>query len=75
MAQNFSCDIRDPEVLSAIARAETESCKQQLAAVSCRDQEGKLMPAEIPRLCPIKGNGQNKGEWRLVGEVGRNGGV
>ena len=49
------CNITEPEALSAISRAKTDVCKQKLADISCLNQEGRLIPASLPRSCPIIG--------------------
>ena len=55
LKRNFTCNITNPEVLYAIARAKTEVCKEELADIVCQDKAGKLMPETIPRYCPLRG--------------------
>ncbi|XP_076074233.1 xylosyltransferase 1-like [Mytilus galloprovincialis] len=50
------CHITVKDSLSAISRAKTELCKQEIADVSCLSLEGKLFPKDIPNYCPFKGN-------------------
>ncbi|XP_067673821.1 xylosyltransferase oxt-like [Haliotis asinina] len=50
------CEIRAKEALSAISRATTTACRQQIADISCLTMEGKMYAETLPRLCPLKGN-------------------
>lgn len=49
------CHITVKDSLSAISRAKTELCKQEIADVSCLSLEGKLFPKDIQNYCPFKG--------------------
>lgn len=55
---NFTpkCDIKTKDTWSALNRAKTIFCKQQISNVACLDKEGKLYPKSLPRYCPYKGN-------------------
>lgn len=57
LSQNFTpkCEIKVKETLSAISRARTQQCKQEISNVACLDKEGKLYPKTLPRFCPYKG--------------------
>ena len=54
-SQRFGCQI-NKYAQSAIQRAKSASCKQDIANVACRIDEGTLYPKKLPRFCPIKGN-------------------
>ncbi|XP_075725335.1 xylosyltransferase 2-like isoform X2 [Rhipicephalus microplus] len=45
------CDIVEKDALSAIRRATTTRCKQELANVTCLVRRGLLYPSELPRFC------------------------
>lgn len=45
------CDIVEKDALSAIRRATTIRCKQELANVTCLVRRGLLYPSELPRFC------------------------
>jgi len=49
------CHISIKEAISAIGRAKTINCKQEIADVTCLSLDGKLFPTKLPNYCPIKG--------------------
>uniref|UniRef100_A0A8C5H5X0 Xylosyltransferase 1 n=1 Tax=Gouania willdenowi TaxID=441366 RepID=A0A8C5H5X0_GOUWI len=49
------CEISGKEAISALSRAKTKECRQQIAEVYCRHKEGQLMPEKVTRYCPIEG--------------------
>ena len=49
------CEVRSKDALSAVLRARTQTCKQEIADVACRAQEGNLYKRKLPRFCPLKG--------------------
>ena len=51
---NNSCKL-DRLAMSAISRAKTASCKQQLADMACRISKDTLIPKKLPKSCPTKG--------------------
>lgn len=51
------CDIVGKEAVSAIHRAKTQHCKQQLANITCLNIRGDLYPQQLPHSCP--NNGKN----------------
>eukprot|EP00106_Octopus_bimaculoides_P004456 XP_014771898.1 PREDICTED: xylosyltransferase oxt-like [Octopus bimaculoides] len=55
---NFTpkCEIKTKDTWSALNRAKTILCKQEISNVACLDKEGKLYPKSLPRYCPYKGN-------------------
>jgi len=46
-----SCEITISEAKSAVQRAKTDACKQQIADVACKIQNQTLLDNNIPRLC------------------------
>ena len=54
ISQRFGCQI-NKFAQSAIQRARSASCKQDIANVACRIDEGTLYPKKLPRFCPKKG--------------------
>ncbi|CAM9316629.1 unnamed protein product [Lampetra fluviatilis] len=57
------CEIAGKEALSALSRARSAQCKQEIADVVCLHQEGKLMPESLPRFCPIEGKPVQNIAW------------
>ncbi|KAI8506542.1 hypothetical protein Bbelb_159690 [Branchiostoma belcheri] len=55
------CEIKGKDAVSALSRAKTAQCKQQLADTACLMQEGKLFPEFIPRYCPVDGKVHGEG--------------
>lgn len=57
LTQNYipRCDVSAKEVASAIRRAKTIQCKQEISDVYCLQQEGKLYTLDLPNFCPNKG--------------------
>ncbi|MEQ2173394.1 hypothetical protein GOODEAATRI_031697, partial [Goodea atripinnis] len=49
------CEISGKEAISALSRAKSKECRQQIAEVYCRHKEGQLMPDAVTRYCPIEG--------------------
>lgn len=49
------CEITGREAVSAIHRARTQLCKQELANVSCLATKGKLYAERLHSLCPAPG--------------------
>ncbi|XP_069510973.1 xylosyltransferase 2 [Ambystoma mexicanum] len=57
------CEITGKEALSALARASTRQCRQEIANVMCLHQAGKLMPHSVPRYCQLAGKGSPAVQW------------
>ena len=51
------CDIVNKQALSALGRAKTVECRQQIADVACLNADGMLYAPSLPRYCPLRGNG------------------
>jgi len=49
------CEISGKEVISALSRAKSRECRQQIVEVYCKHKEGTLMPLKVPRYCPREG--------------------
>lgn len=49
------CTIESKDALSAIVRARTQKCKQEIADVACKEIEGTQYKRKLPRYCPLKG--------------------
>ncbi|XP_025094417.1 xylosyltransferase 1-like isoform X3 [Pomacea canaliculata] len=54
------CEVTEKEAISAISRAKTVQCKQELADVACLHMENKLYKTYLPRFCPLRGNNTGK---------------
>ena len=54
ISQRFGCQI-NKFAQSAIQRARSALCKEELANVACRIDEGTLYPKNLPRFCPKEG--------------------
>lgn len=46
------CEITTKEAISAIHRARTQKCKQQIANTTCLIKQGLLYPTRLPNYCP-----------------------
>ncbi|KAM9792765.1 xylosyltransferase 1 [Neosynchiropus ocellatus] len=61
--QQPKCEISGKEAVSALSRAKSKECRQQIAEVYCRHKEGKLMPEKVTRHCPIEGKANANVQW------------
>ena len=52
------CEIVGKDALSALARASSKQCQQEIANVVCLHQAGSLMPKAVPRHCQRAGKRQ-----------------
>lgn len=54
---NFTpkCEITGKDALSALSRASSKQCQQEIANVVCLHQAGNLMPRSLPRQCQLSG--------------------
>ncbi|XP_045575604.1 xylosyltransferase 1 [Salmo salar] len=57
------CEISGKEAISALSRAKTRECRQQIAEVYCRHKERTLMPETVPRYCTIEGKANVNVQW------------
>lgn len=49
------CEISTKEAISAINRATTQQCKEEIADITCLMQNDELYPKTLPRYCHLKG--------------------
>ncbi|XP_034449933.1 xylosyltransferase 2 isoform X3 [Hippoglossus hippoglossus] len=49
------CDIIGKDALSALHRAGSQQCRQEIANLVCQHQAGLLMPNALPQFCPQLG--------------------
>ncbi|MEQ2178141.1 hypothetical protein GOODEAATRI_010904, partial [Goodea atripinnis] len=49
------CEISGKEAISALSRAKSRECRQQIVEVYCKHKGRALMPEKVPRFCPIEG--------------------
>ncbi|XP_073540175.1 xylosyltransferase 2 isoform X1 [Phyllobates terribilis] len=57
------CEIKGKDALSALARAPTQKCQQEIANLVCLHQQGRLMPKSLPRYCHITGKLTSGLQW------------
>ncbi|KAH9489879.1 hypothetical protein Btru_044479 [Bulinus truncatus] len=55
-----ACDVSAKDVSSAIKRAKTVQCKQEIADVFCHQENGTLYTLRLPNYCPNKGDDYGK---------------
>ncbi|XP_055990709.1 xylosyltransferase 1 [Sorex fumeus] len=57
------CDISGKEAISALSRAKSKHCRQEIADTYCRHKLGLLMPEKVARLCPLEGKASKSVQW------------
>uniref|UniRef100_A0A8C9WL14 Xylosyltransferase 1 n=1 Tax=Scleropages formosus TaxID=113540 RepID=A0A8C9WL14_SCLFO len=57
------CEISGKEAISALSRARSRLCRQQIAEVYCRHKERQLMPEQVTRYCPLEGKANVNAQW------------
>lgn len=57
------CDIIGKDALSALHRAGSQQCRQEIANIVCQHQAGKLMPDALPQFCPQLGENVCTGDF------------
>ncbi|KAJ1096997.1 hypothetical protein NDU88_002127 [Pleurodeles waltl] len=57
------CEITGKEAISALSRAKSKHCRQEIADIYCQHRQGKLMPEKVPRFCPLEGKANNNVQW------------
>lgn len=60
------CEITGKDALSALARASSKQCQQEIANVVCLHRAGSLMPQSVPRHCQLSGESY----WNAPGHPG-----
>ncbi|XP_068193445.1 xylosyltransferase 2 [Antennarius striatus] len=63
------CNIVGKDALSALERAETQQCRQEIANIVCQHQAKLLMPGTLPNYCPKSGASN---QVQTVGEMNNN---
>lgn len=58
--EKHQCEISGKEAISALSRAKTRECRQQIAEVYCRHKDRTLMPETVPRYCTIEGESHSE---------------
>ncbi|KAG6462694.1 hypothetical protein O3G_MSEX013426 [Manduca sexta] len=54
------CEIKSREAISAIHRAKTQNCKQQIVNITCLIQGSNFYPKTLPNNCPHEGKTYGK---------------
>lgn len=49
------CEIIGKDALSALHRARSQQCQQEITNIVCQHQAGQLMPDALPQFCPQLG--------------------
>lgn len=49
------CEVTGKEAISAMSRAKSKQCRQEIADVYCQHKHGKLMPEKVTRFCTLEG--------------------
>lgn len=49
------CEITGKDALSALHRAGSQQCRQEIANIVCQHQAAELMPKALPQFCPQLG--------------------
>uniref|UniRef100_A0A8C2WFP8 Xylosyltransferase 1 n=1 Tax=Cyclopterus lumpus TaxID=8103 RepID=A0A8C2WFP8_CYCLU len=57
------CEISGKEAISALSRAKSRECRQQIVEVYCKHKDRALMPEKVPRYCPIEGKANINVQW------------
>ncbi|XP_066498061.1 xylosyltransferase 1 [Hoplias malabaricus] len=57
------CEISGKEAISALSRAKTKECRQQIAEIYCRHKDKQLMPEKVTRYCPLEGKASMNVHW------------
>ncbi|XP_054614371.1 xylosyltransferase 1-like [Dunckerocampus dactyliophorus] len=61
--EQAECEISGKEAISALSRAKSRGCRQQMADVYCRHMKDALMPHQVPRFCPLQGKVSVNIQW------------
>ncbi|XP_071796502.1 xylosyltransferase 1-like isoform X1 [Asterias amurensis] len=54
------CAVEGRDAISALSRATTPQCKQQIADTVCDMPKGSLYPTRLPRYCSLEGKADNE---------------
>ena len=59
---SFPCNITGREAVSAINRATTMTCKQEIVDLVCSLENGKVYPTSLERTCPLQVDEEIQGQ-------------
>ncbi|XP_062263860.1 xylosyltransferase 1-like [Platichthys flesus] len=57
------CEVSGKEAISALSRAKSRGCRQQIVEVYCKHKDGALLPERVPRYCPLEGKANVNVQW------------
>ncbi|XP_060946488.1 xylosyltransferase 1-like [Limanda limanda] len=57
------CEVSGKEAISALSRAKSRGCRQQIVEVYCKHKVGALLPERVPRYCPLEGKANVNVQW------------
>eukprot|EP00092_Neocalanus_flemingeri_P009591 GFUD01010322.1.p1 GENE.GFUD01010322.1~~GFUD01010322.1.p1 ORF type:complete len:916 (+),score=308.33 GFUD01010322.1:197-2749(+) len=60
---SFPCNITGKEAVSAINRATTKKCKQEIVDLMCSLEKGTVYPTKLERTCPGKVDKDKQGKY------------
>ncbi|XP_069050561.1 xylosyltransferase 2 [Lepisosteus oculatus] len=60
------CEITGKDALSALGRASSRQCRQEIANIVCLHQAGKLMPESVPQYCQQYGLSSPILQWEDI---------
>ena len=60
---SFSCNVTSKEALSALARAKTRQCKQDIVDLVCAISRGEVYPSSLPRYCKSSVSADKAGQY------------
>lgn len=63
------CEIAGKEAISALSRAKSKPCRQEIAETYCQHKQGKLMPEQVMRFCPLEGKSPAAGSGGHLGQA------
>lgn len=49
------CEVTGKEAITAMSRAKSPQCRQEIADIYCQHKMGKLMPEQVTRFCALEG--------------------
>ncbi|KAK5855853.1 hypothetical protein PBY51_007493 [Eleginops maclovinus] len=61
--EQLQCEISGKEAISALSRAKSRECRQQIVEIYCKHKNKALMPEKVPRYCPIEGKANVNIQW------------
>lgn len=60
VVQDSACDLSE-DAVSAVSRAATEQCREEIKQIDCAAQRGQLYPTKLESLCPLEVNAELAG--------------